>query len=109
MCYGCYEEFGKPTIVNDLTKAAAVAIARVYECRCAGGNLHIVVDDWNLDDEDIAFCIKYIGNGGFEGQDDPEKLIAESECAEMLKRMTLEERVSALAIYDGFLEINPRA
>jgi len=44
MCYGCYEEAGKPAIVNYKTKKAAELIKDLYEqdgCG-VGGYAHIV-------------------------------------------------------------------
>lgn len=55
MCYGCYEEAGKPAIVNDKIKKAAELVKNLYKqdgCG-AGGYAHIVTDDWNL--EDVIF------------------------------------------------------
>lgn len=30
----------------------------IYEISCVGGPLHIVLDDGNVDDEDIQWCIE---------------------------------------------------
>ena len=57
MCFGCYEEFGKPTIINNRTERAAFLIEKVYEYSLVGGNCHIVTDDWNIDDDSIFWCL----------------------------------------------------
>ena len=57
MCYGCYEEEGKPSIINKATRAAAKLIESVYDFSEVGGNAHVVVNDWNLDDDDIQWCL----------------------------------------------------
>jgi len=50
MCKGCWEEAGSPAIINTKTRAVAKLIDDVYSYSGAGGNAHIVVDDWNLED-----------------------------------------------------------
>jgi hypothetical protein len=55
------------------------------------GPLHIAIEDWNLDDDNIAFCLKES-----EGHPDHEIALA-------LSRMSLPERATALALADGYL------
>jgi hypothetical protein len=99
-----YVEEGCPRIVTLATCAAAVLIGRVYEFNHVGGGLHIVVDDENLDDECITDCLKAIREGRFHGDKPSEEQIdAEFRCAEALLQLTLEERLSALALHDGML------
>ena len=117
MCYGCWEEEGKPTIDTPAVRAAAAAVAEVYEHACTGGNLHIVLDDWNLEDSSLAFCDAYIARGGhpddpdhspsytrykLEHPDSPEQLAAERRCHDLLKALSVKERASALALNDRF-------
>lgn len=110
MCEGCYEDYGRPTIVTDRTLAAAELIRQVYEYSIVGGNLHIVVDDWNLEDDDLEFCLKEIAKGGRSDPnysdecDSKEQLVIEERCCKLLANMSLEERVSALALHDGYLK-----
>ena len=101
MCIECYEKYGSPSIINELTRRAAKLIEAVYEFNAAGGNAHIVVEDWNLDDGDIDFCLDEVKTN--RRGDSADKLNAERQCLEALKALTLEERASALAIYDGFI------
>jgi hypothetical protein len=65
MCRGCWEEYGECVIDSPSIRAAAAAMDAVYEFHCAGGNLHIVLDDWNLEDESLEFCRKEISGGGY--------------------------------------------
>ena len=117
MCHGCWVEEGKPAIDTPAIRAAAAAVAEVYEHSCVGGNLHIVLDDWNLEDGSLAFCDAQIARGGhpddpehspwytkekLENPDSPEQLAAERRCCDLFKALTVEERASALAFYDGF-------
>lgn len=52
MCLGCWEEEGKPFAVTDAVRAWAPKFREADPF----GALHIVVEDWNLDDENIAYC-----------------------------------------------------
>lgn len=103
MCFRCYEEAGKPEIVNERTIAAAKLIDEVYEWSCAGGHLHIVVDDWNLEDENIEFCIGEMDKNSHELP--PEAIEAERKCAAALMALSEDERYSAMAIHEEFIMI----
>lgn len=87
MCYGCYEEAGSPAIINDKTKAAAALVAEVYEYSLVGGNAHIVVDDWNLEDDNIRWCLDTALAENVHEADD-EQLAAERACLEALLALT---------------------
>ena len=103
MCYGCYEGAGKPAIVTEKTKAAAALVAKVYEFSCVGGNAHIVVDDWNLEDDHIRWCLDEALKTNVH-EADAEQLAAERACLEALLALTDDERASAMALHDGFLD-----
>ncbi len=114
MCYGCYEEQGKPAIYNDIVKKAIASINKVYEYSCVGGGLHIVLDDWNLEDDAVVFCENWINNPNYcpngEIQNDEDKIqqeqkLAELECVEILKKMSIDERASALAFAFEMIEL----
>ena len=99
MCIGCYEEYGAPKIVSDKTLAAADLVRVVYEHSVVGGNLHVQLDDWNIEDE---FWEEFHPNG-FDGETE-EQLSAERRCFDAFKAMSLEERASALAICDQYFD-----
>jgi uncharacterized Fe-S cluster-containing radical SAM superfamily protein len=105
MCYECYEEAGKPTIINDKTKKAAELIKTMYEQEgCSvGGYAHIVTDDWNLDDDSVDWCIKEAEKGEYEHISDHgrQSCLNTLKC---LKELTEDERYSALALVDYFIE-----
>jgi len=68
-----------------------------------GGNLHIFLDDWNIDDG-------YFAGEYYDGASTPEfmtgpphQLAVERACYDCLKRMTEQERASALAWYEGLI------
>lgn len=91
MCQGCYEEYGRPA-PDEAARGVVPLIAAVYERCPVGGRLHIVVDDWNLDDEDIAYCL---------GNDIPD---VDRKCGEALASLTVDQRAAALAIYNGYVQ-----
>jgi hypothetical protein len=97
MCEGCYEEYGRPTIINGKTLAGAELVRAVYKYNGVGGNLHVQLDDWNIDDE---FWDEF---KVYHADSSAEQVEAEKECFEAFKHMNTDERASALAIYDGFL------
>jgi len=89
----CWRELGSPQIDSPAVRDAAHLIGRVYHFAITGGGLHIVVDDYNLDDADLDSCL---------GQ--PLSTI-ERKCGEALRRMTVAERASALGLFDGYWRI----
>jgi hypothetical protein len=101
MCFGCWEERGSPKIVNEKTIDAVPLIEAVYEANSVGGNLHIVLDDFNIDDCDLEACRRFIDNH----EDDALTycdVVAERACLDAFVSMTVDERASALAMYDGY-------
>lgn len=97
MCTSCYEDYGSPKIINDKTIRAADLVEDLYEFAGAGGNCHIVTDDWNLEDEHIQWCLtKGLANNVVEHTAD--QIAVERELLELLASMSLPERASALAI-----------
>lgn len=128
MCYGCWEEAGKPQIDNEKVRAAVPLIAEVYGYSCVGGNLHIVLDDWNIEDGNLEFCSGCINGAGVmpledgaadchqryndekrKNPDPPDQLAAERACCDAFMAMTEDERSSALALYDQFWTTERRA
>ena len=56
MCCSCWQEDGAHRIDNAKVRAVQPLIAAVYEHSGVGGNLHIVLDDTNLEDSHLASC-----------------------------------------------------
>lgn len=105
MCYSCYEDYGKPTLVTPEIQEAAWLVEKVYEFSAVGGNLHIVVDDWNIEDSSLDFCDRYIDA---EGYDCPQAQIkAELACLDAFRKLSVPHRAAALAIHEGFLKPTP--
>lgn len=87
MCIGCYEEAGMPT-PGEEAKALG---ARLREVDKFGG-CHIVVSDWNLDGDDIDFCINY-----------PMTTDAERDVMRALKALPKDQRYAAMAVAGGYV------
>lgn len=93
MCRGCWEEEGSPAIVNDRTKLVAGFLEVDAAEFCC---LHIVTDDFNIDDSHIDFCVE---------QAQKEKHPTCEALALYFRDLSKDERGSALAIYEGFVAV----
>lgn len=62
---------------------------------CCGGLLHIVLDDGNLDDEDIQWCLNYCNEK--ENEDRKDKAV----CIEIAQRMLNMTEFERRLIYYG--------
>lgn len=96
MCGGCWqehlEEHGTPSPVTSQIVTAVAAIRNLYAVHCTGGKMHVVTDDWNLEDDSLEFC----------GQNLPHDEV-ERICWERLSELTENQRATALAIHNGYL------
>jgi len=101
MCINCWKERGAPKIDNSNVREAVRQIDRVYHFHSAGGGLHIVLDDFNIDDDDLDWCL----NKGRLSS-------VERRCASHLRKMTVSERASAVGFHywhgkDEFPQVTP--
>lgn len=94
MCYGCYEEYGKPEELTERTLPVIRLIEEVYANSAVGGNCHVVLDDWNLEDD----YLYNIMNQEIEP--------LERQCMEAMIAMSMDERATALAIHDRMLDLD---
>ena len=97
----CWKQYSEPKIVNEKTTKAATMIKQVYEYNPVGSNLHIVLDDWNLEDNHVKECLNWIGENVHKST--PEQIEIEKELANMMLAMNMAERASALAISIGWV------
>lgn len=109
MCQNCYEEYGSPAIINAAVREAAELVRQVFDHSVVGGNLHIVLDDWNIEDGSLHHCHKAIQNiqaGYFGPHDDidPAQVAIERKCCDAFLKLSLDERASALALFDGYID-----
>lgn len=99
MCGGCWRDYldecgGRPAPITPQITEAVAAIRDLYEAHGTGGKLHVVVDDWNLEDKLIAF----IGQEDMDHADERERA-----CWAKLSPLTVLQRATALAMFDGFI------
>lgn len=95
MCQGCWTDYGRPAIDNERVRRAVAAVDALYEWHGAGGGMHIVTDDWNVEDDSVAFCRERIQRDGDE---------RERQCLEAVALLTVDERASALAMKWGMVK-----
>ena len=108
---------GKPANVTPAALTAAGLAKRLYKLHASGADLHIVLDDWNLEDENVAFCRRQIA----EGVDDPEYstdvrnyfaeqhaipglLDIERGILDLIEPMAESERGAMMALFDDFID-----
>ena len=97
MCMSCWQKYGSPMIRNKKTLAAVPLIAEVYEHSHAGGGLHVLLDDWNLE-----FVSERYSDA--DNEESNEAIVAEEKCLKAFQEMTIEERASALGMHNGFFK-----
>lgn len=114
MCVDCWDYYARPVIDTPAVRAAAAAVDAVYVHHSTGGNLHVVLDDWNIEDVHLAACLEQIEGGGYrrpeahakvlgpDEADSPEQLAAERTCHDLFAALTEHERASALALHRKF-------
>lgn len=101
----CWEKY-KPNsikITAEIIKASEL-ISDVYYHHGAGGSLHVVVDDWNIESHNVQFCEEWMES--HKDEIDPKRLSVERACIKALKALSDDDRAIALALHDGFLEVN---
>ena len=106
MCRSCWEEYGSHAIVDAETIAAAKLVDEVYEFSCVGGNGHVAFDDWNLDDGSIRWCIDVALVSNIHGACADQRA-AERAALDALLALPLDRRVSAMAIFGGYVQPEP--
>ena len=96
MCKGCWKQYGSPQISSLRVRETAQQIKEFYTEQPVGGHFHIILDDWNLADSSVEFCLKenrYTRNS------------LEIALGKNLQILSFKERASALALADGFWKI----
>lgn len=101
MCQRCYEEAGCPWSPSDEVDAAVESLRALYLTHAAGGHLHVVTDDENVDDGNLSWCRREMEKKA--GDVDAE----EWDALRRFETLSGAERWTALAIFWGY-EVNPR-
>lgn len=89
MCVDCWARYPEPAPVTPAITNCVEAIDAVYVESSVGGALHVVIDDWNVNDKSLNFCREYLETD------------AEHACWENLRGLSELERATALAIHKG--------
>lgn len=100
MCIDCWRENGAPSVWNEDVKKVVRLIYTVYEHDPVGNPLHVVLDDWNLDD-----CFIGIDEEDTEwlAQIPAQAVSAARELIPVFRKLSMEERYSVLAYVHGYL------
>jgi len=85
MCLGCWEDSGRPWLLTE----TVTRWAPVFSNADPFGPLHIVVEDWNLDDENIKYC-----------RDKTHDLLEKALCSELLDMSEGERWATAILAED---------
>jgi hypothetical protein len=87
MCEGCWNDYGSPKLLTENVKKMVAMLPDVNPY----GAFHIYVDDFNIDDDDLRFCMS-------EAEATPREI----EFGKIAAASSIDERASALALYDGY-------
>ena len=91
MCLGCYKDWGYPQ-PEQAAKDIQPLIMAVDDEGGEFGALHIVVGDWNVEDEHIQWCLAL-----------PEATKADKSIGAALMLMPKDQRIAAFALFDGYV------
>lgn len=94
MCHTCFlrdrADFGAAKITPAIVEAARLS----YDANPCGP-LHIMVDDYGVEDTSIAFCAAQVADRWTE---------ADRACLAAFQALTVSERTHALALRDGYVD-----
>lgn len=102
MCSECRVDYGSPKLDSLDIQTCAALIMQLYmldNCGC-GGVMHIITDDWNLEDEHLEFC-REEANKLIDDYDQKDLAI---RILDLMDEFTLDERASAMALFDGYIK-----
>lgn len=109
MCVSCWEDFGRSEKLPADFDRIEELIRLVYDHPegGVGGNLHIVLDDWNLETDNIEWCLgniaqKQAGFGDRANRCSADLLAIERELVDLLLPLTEGERAACLAKCDQY-------
>lgn len=105
MCIDCYNDLGSPKEINERVKHAAELVNELYalEDGGVGGYGHVVFDDWNIEDESIDYCINEANKNTLGWSEETRQ--ASIKALNAFRQLSIEERATALAIYEGHFKI----
>ena len=72
----------------------------IYDINAVGGCLHIVLDDYNFEDDSIDYCERFCGSeDDWACKQDPELRPLVAECVRLLRKLTYRQRVQCLCMH----------
>lgn len=109
MCMGCLEEhdaYSALPATENMLQAASL-IEELYEYHSAGGPLHVITDDFNVEDSNLAFCLLQIPgwNDPYNAEDSPHVQWLSSKILDLLEPMTESQRGASIGIAHGYIDI----
>jgi hypothetical protein len=103
MCDNCVrrevEAAGGWPPITDQIRAAGTLVAELYEHHAVGGPLHIVTDDYNVEDTHLDFCADWLAKSTDEDYSSTVRRVS-AEILAMLRPMTPAERAVAVSCFD---------
>jgi hypothetical protein len=102
MCCDCLEEYDPEPVSDEKMAEVIAAIKEVYaqEGGSTGGGLHIVLDDWNIEDYHVDYCLNWIQTDGFYGDNHAWRAV-DLRCAKLLRELTEGQRASVMRKFGG--------
>ena len=107
MCHACYRGYGAHTAIAPEIVAAAKAVEALYEVHLAGGFLHIVTDDFNIEDCHVESVGESIANPEAWWGREPDEV--EREAHRLLAALDVKGRATALAVWEGWVPAGDEA
>ena len=101
MCYSCYLTYGKPKIINKAVEEAVRLIINFDDKYSIVGDIHAILDDWNIEDRHIDSAMLRINNK--INLDQQSK--AEKKLINIFKKLSLVERATVLAANEEMIHI----
>lgn len=102
MCRACFYLAGAPRTINKNVRKAASLVEKIYEWSLVGGNAHVVVDDWNCEDDHIDRCLNNTLSENVHGAG-KKQLAVERAALKALRKLSFDERITALALKEGII------
>jgi hypothetical protein len=105
VCYACWAEDGKPSELPENADEIVELINKLYAQPdgFTGGPMHVVTDDWNVEDEIVENCLRDINRGLTAGAWSVETCGLAWQIGKRLLLLTEDQRSAVLAKRDGFI------
>lgn len=105
MCYGCWADAGWPTGADCLHPGIAWAVDRGRRLRsisASGSVAHIIIEDCNIDESSVDFCLEAFRSLTFCYPSDEELLAG--QFASAMRDLSINDRRMVMTIIDGVVD-----